>query len=81
MAVMGEHEHYIARRVHTRPCDLCGEPILIGQKCLRWVWFDDTPLNVRVHVECQDEAVRFKWYDDPDGWGPRFPLREERMYP
>ena len=78
MTMLGGPKEYVAAREHKRPCDLCGEDIVVGQSCLRWTWIDDTPMSTRVHGRCDQEARRYEWYDDPDGWPDRYPLIEER---
>ncbi len=78
MTMIGEATDYIAKRKHKQPCSLCGDPILVGQNCAKWVWKDDILISVRVHVECEKEASTYDWYSDPDGWPDQYPLREER---
>lgn len=71
---------YVAARPHRRPCDLCGEPIVPGQSCEKWTYFQrhDPPMEIRVHQSCRDEAKQYEWYTDSDGWPEEFPLIEER---
>ena len=77
--MVGNHEIYDVKRPHKRPCDLCGEPLTVGQPALRWVWKDDDVLTtLRVHRACHNEATDYGWYTDGDGWTDEFPLREER---
>ena len=76
--MLGSLERYVAQRPHKAPCDLCGEPIAVGQECERWTWLDDVPSTVRVHVACATEANQYEWFDDASGWPDTYPLREER---
>jgi len=78
-SIMSGPENYAAKRAHKKPCDLCGEPIVIGDPCIRWTYMDDyAPSRVRVHAACEKEAKKYEWYGDEDGWPDTYPLREER---
>ena len=79
MATRFDAEDYKAKRKHKWPCDLCGASIRVGQRCRRWKFNDDGLVGlVRVHRECEVEALHYDWYNDLDGWPDRYPLAEER---
>lgn len=80
MSVIGDVVKYVAYRRHKRRCDLCGEPILRGQPCIRWTWKSDGLTTCRVHQSCDEEAKNLPedWYQSGEEWPCLFPLREER---
>lgn len=64
--ILGALEYYVVQRAHRCRCDLCGEPILVGQSCVRWTWKHDgdPPMSLRVHATCDVEARTTDWYYD-----------------
>lgn len=62
---------YIARKRHSKPCDLCEEPIIVGDRVKSWCWTsEDGPGNgtyggiCRVHATCDKIASDESIYDE-----------------
>jgi hypothetical protein len=79
MQFFGDTEHYTVKRPHKGPCDLCGEPLVVGDKALRWTVKDDIIATLRVHEACDLEAKKCDWYSDDDGWFDQYPLQAQRL--
>jgi len=78
MTAVWGYRDYTAKRRHTHLCDLCGEPIVVGDACKTWAYADgDRAGRVTVHAACDDEAKNYDWYTD-EYWAIDYPLREER---
>lgn len=75
---------YIAKCNHKQPCSLCGEPIMKGDQCDRWLWCKakedrlSIVATIRVHLACHKESSKYDWFDEEDGWFAEFPLKEQR---
>lgn len=54
------------RRDHA--CELCGQPIPAGYRCVSWTWFDrdSGPRTIRAHALC--ERLRRDRYDLAEWW-------------
>jgi len=81
---------YVAKKDHQKPCDYCGHPILIGDRCKKWCWTNEEwegpgargPYGgiCRAHMSCEKIARREHLGEDRFNTGCLFEGADEDRY-